>query len=110
LCEDHHREYETSSRELTLTLLEDCREELFNRTLIQKANKASHSLRTYYDYLSDEKKLEYKNLLKYTDGEILSDSQILLNKHGEEMICMFWKKDFLRWMKSKGREDFKLSR
>lgn len=107
LCEHHHREYETSSRDLTLTLLSKCKEELANRSLAIKSAKASHTLTHFYDHLTDEKKATYKSLLKYLSLEILTDTQILFNKYGEKKIAKMWRKDFMVWIKARGVNNFK---
>jgi hypothetical protein len=107
LCEDHHREYETFSRDLTLTLLSKCKEKLANRTLAIRAAKASHTLTNFYDHLTDEKKATYKSLLKYLNLEILTDTEILFNKHGENKIAKLWRKDFMKWIKAHGVKNFK---
>lgn len=110
LCEDHHREYETSSRELSLKLLSNCQTELVNRALAIKATKASHTLRNFYDHLSEEKKAEYKSLLKYTNLEILSDTQIIMNKYGQAKVAALWKNDFRTWLAKKGIKNFKFKK
>lgn len=107
LCEDCHREYEVSSRELTLKLLENCKDEIVERSLAIKAKKGSNALHNYYDKLSDEKKLEYTNLLKYLSVKIKSDYELIVSKYSAETICKLWKEDFQKWLVKKGKENVK---
>jgi hypothetical protein len=110
LCVEHHREYEVSSRELMLKLLENCKEEINSRALAIKAIKSSHALSNYYDHLDEKKRNEYRRLLKYMNYKIYSDQEILMLKYGYDQIIVFWKDDFLSWMKKKGIDDFHLKK
>jgi hypothetical protein len=104
LCEEHHHEYEMSSRELLLRLLEACKEDLSQRELIKRSKKASHNLHMYYDRLTEEKKAEYLKILQYSNLEIKGDFQLLMEKYGEERLYSEWRKDFLEWMQKRGIE------
>lgn len=102
LCEEHHHEYETCSRDLLLNLMENCKEELASRELTKRAKKASHTLKKYYDYLTNEKKEEYQKILIHSEKEIKTDHQIVFEKYGEEELYHTWRRDFVEWMAKKG--------
>jgi hypothetical protein len=110
LCEEHHREYEVSSRALMNVLLENCKPEIEQRDLVRRAQKAKHNLEAHIDKLTDERIETNLALLPYVELPFKSDFQLLLEKNSERELYDMWRRDFLIWLSSKGITNFEFKK
>jgi len=107
MCENHHQEYEDSSRALLNRLLSEHSDELTDRELARRGRKAMKTLRSEWLHkIPQERRELLSEDAQHADLKVLSDHEILMKYYSSEEIIDLWKEDFLNWMKQQGHENF----